>query len=152
MRLLTKQNKTKKGNHLTALCGPLFQWFPITVGDPVPTHNPLLSVQFRSFCFVSAWFFHTCFCAAVFPSAGGTTLLAVVLVCFRNLCSATATCQTHTDGSGCKEWQWRVLEAESVAWEPQIKIYYIINLGHFGKYNKSAKISPVSFFFYKLCT
>lgn len=94
----TKQNETKqkKSFPLADLCGPLLQWFPITVGDPVPTHNPLLGVQFRSFCFVSARFFHTCFCAAVFPSAGGTTLLAVVHMCFRNLCWAPAICQTHT--------------------------------------------------------
>lgn len=98
IRLLTIQNKTKqkKSFPLADLCGPLLQWFPITVGDPVPTHNPLLGVQFRSFCFVSARFFHTCFCAAVFPSAGGTTLLAVVLLCSRNLCWAPAICQTHT--------------------------------------------------------
>lgn len=90
---------------------------------PFPPTTPSLVSSSEVSVLYQRAFFHTCFCAAVFPSVGGTTLLAVVLVCFRNLCWAPATCQTHTDGSGCEEWQWRVLDTELVTLESQIKIY-----------------------------
>lgn len=89
---------TKKDLFLWPVCvGPCCSGFRWQLDDR--SHNPLLGVQFRSFCFVSACFFffyQTCFCAAVFPSAGGTTLLAAVLVGSRKLFGAPATCQTHS--------------------------------------------------------
>lgn len=87
IRLLRKK---KSAFPLAGLCGSLFGF------QPRSHPQSLLVVQFRSFCFVSAWFFRTCFCTAVFPSAGRTTLWALVLTCFRELCSTPLICTSRS--------------------------------------------------------
>lgn len=62
---------------------------PFQGGPPItPSHpSPLLVVQFRRFCFVSAWFSIYLFLRSCVALCGTWYTESSVLMCFRELCS-----------------------------------------------------------------
>lgn len=107
-----------------------------------PQPPPWCPVQKFLFC-ISLVFPYLFLCSCVSFSGRHYTAGCCTRVPQKPALSSSDMPNTHTDssGSGCKEWQSRVLEIESVALESQIKIYCRLFLCLFGKCNESAKIT-----------